>query len=216
MFKKKKPLLALISLALSATVLLSACGTSTSSPAAQDTKNNTAEKNVHFIYNFSTSSLDPHVDSSYVPLRAGLTETLLRLDEDNLTVAPWLAESWESKDGQHWTINLRDNVTFQNGKPMTGEAVKASLERALKENVAIQNTLKIDTIKADGNKLEITTIQPFPEFASELVNPNTAVIDVSEPDIVNKPVGTGPFKLTSFTPGSKLELERYDTYWDGG
>nr|WP_154960299.1 nickel ABC transporter substrate-binding protein [Paenibacillus xylanexedens] len=215
LFTKKKPLLALISLALSAAVLLTACGASTSSPAAQGDTNTQGNKNVHFLYNFSTSSLDPHVDSSYVPLRAGITETLLRLDEDNLTVAPWLAESWESKDGQHWTIHLRDNVTFQNGKPMTGEAVKASLERALKEKVAIQNTLKVDTIKAEGNKLEITTTQPFPEFASELVNPNTAIIDVSEPDIVNKPVGTGPFKLTSFTAGSKLELSRYDGYWDG-
>ena len=103
-----------------------------------------------------------------------------------------------------WTIDLRDDVTFQNGKPMTGESVKASLERALEENVAIQNALKIDTIEAEGDKLEITTTQSFPEFASELVNPNTAIIDVSEPDIVNKPIGTGPFKLTSFTPGSKL------------
>lgn len=142
-----------------------------------------------------------------MPPRAGITETPPRLDEDNLTVAPWLAESWESKDGRHWTIHLRDNVTFQNGKPMTGEAVKASLERALKENVAIQNTLKVDTIKAEGNKLEITTTEPFPEFASELVNPNTAIIDVSEPDIVNKPVGTGPFKLTSFTAGKEAGAE---------
>ncbi|PWW37932.1 MULTISPECIES: nickel ABC transporter substrate-binding protein [Paenibacillus] len=208
---KKTPLLALVSLALSAG-LLSACGSSESSPAAQPSTDN---KNVHFLYNFSTSSLDPHVDSSYVPLRAGITETLVRLDEENLTVAPWLAESWESEDGQHWTIDLRDDVTFQNGKPMTGESVKASLERALEENVAIQNALKIDTIEAEGDKLEITTTQPFPEFASELVNPNTAIIDVSEPDVVNKPIGTGPFKLTSFTPGSKLELDRYDEYWDG-
>ncbi|WP_416293154.1 nickel ABC transporter substrate-binding protein [Paenibacillus illinoisensis] len=207
---KKTPLLVLTSLVLSAG-LLSACGSSETSPAAQPS----TDKNVHFLYNFSTNSLDPHVDSSYVPLRSGITETLVRLDEDNLTVAPWLAESWESEDGQHWTIDLRDDVTFQNGKPMTGESVKASLERALTESAAIQNALKIDTIEAEGDKLEITTTQPFPEFASELVNPNTAIIDVSEPDIVNKPIGTGPFKLTSFTPGSKLELDRYDEYWDG-
>ncbi|MCQ4087986.1 nickel ABC transporter substrate-binding protein [Saccharibacillus sp. JS10] len=214
MFKKIVPLVA--SLALGA-ALLSACGSSTSDNAAQPAKANAASgsKDVHFLYNFSTRSLDPHVDSSYVPLRAGITETLVRLDEENLTVAPWLAKSWDSQDGQHWNIQLRDDVTFQNGKPMNADAVKASLERALKENVAIQNALKIDTIEADGNKLTITTTQPFPEFASELVNPNTAIIDVSEPDIVNKPIGTGPFALDTFTPGSKLELSRYDKYWDG-
>ncbi len=173
------------------------------------------KKHLHFLYNFSTNSLDPHVDSSYVPLRAGITETLIKLDEENLSIEPWLAESWEGEDGQNWVITLRDDVKFQNGKLMDAEAVKMSLERALKESVAIQNALKIEQIEADGNILRIKTTEPFPEFISELVNPNVAIIDVSEKDIINNPIGTGPFKLKSFVPGSKLELERYDEYWDG-
>ncbi len=191
--------------------LLSACTT----PSKETAKENTTDKHINFLYNFSTNSLDPHVDSSYVPLRAGITETLVRLDEENLTVAPWLAESWEGEDGRHWTIHLREDITFQNGKAMDAEAVKASLERALQESVAIQNALKIDKIDADGYTLNITTKVPFPEFISELVNPNVSIIDVTEEDIVNKPVGTGPFVLESFSPGSKLELKRYDNYWDG-
>ncbi len=191
-------------------VLLSAC---MGSDGSSSTKNE--DKHINFLYNFSTNSLDPHVDSSYVPLRAGITETLIRLDEDNLTIEPWLAESWEGEDGQNWTIQLREDVKFQNGKRMDAEAVKKSLERALKENVAIQNALKIDTIEADGFTLNIKTTEPFPEFISELVNPNVAIIDVDADDVVNKPVGTGPFKLASFTPGSKLELERFNDYWDG-
>lgn len=190
--------------------MLGACVQSSST-----TNQSGGNKHIHFLYNFSTNSLDPHVDSSYVPLRAGITETLVRLDEENLTIAPWLAESWEGKDGQNWTIKLREDVTFQNGRKMDGEAVKASLERALKESVAMQNALKINTIEADGYTLNISTTEPFPEFASELVNPNVSIIDVTEEDIVNKPIGTGPFVLSSFTPGSKLELERYDGYWDG-
>ncbi len=191
--------------------LLSACTQSTGSTGEKKAE----DKHISFLYNFSTNSLDPHVDSSYVPLRAGITETLVRLDEDNLTIAPWLAESWEGDDAQHWTLNLRKDVTFQNGHKMDAEAVKSSLERALKENVAIQNALKIDKIEADGYTLHITTKEPFPEFVSELVNPNVSIIDVTEEDIVNKPVGTGPFALKSFTPGSKLELDRYADYWDG-
>ncbi|MFC7687507.1 nickel ABC transporter substrate-binding protein [Ureibacillus sp. GCM10028918] len=191
--------------------LLSAC-TGSSEGSNEE---NPSEKHIHFLYNFATNSLDPHVDSSYVPLRAGITETLVRLDEESLSVAPWLAESWEGKDGQHWTIKLREDVTFQNGKKMDAEAVKASLERALQESVAIRNALKIDKIEAEGYTLHISTKEPFPEFISELVNPNVSIIDVTEPDIVNKPVGTGPFVLKSFSPGSKLELDRYDDYWDG-
>jgi len=188
--------------------LISAC--------TQSGQSNEEKKHIHFLYNFSTNSLDPHVDSSYVPLRAGITETLVRLDEDNLSIAPWLAESWEGTDGQHWTIKVRENVTFHNGKKMDAEAVKSSLERALKESVAIQNALKIEKIETVGDDtLKIKTKTPFPEFVSELVNPNVSIIDVTEEDIVNRPVGTGPFALKSFSPGSKLELERYDHYWDG-
>lgn len=186
--------------------------------ACTDTSNSTQKedsKHISFLYNFSTNSLDPHVDTSYVPLRAGITETLVKLDEENLTIAPWLAKDWSGDDGINWTINLREGITFHNGKEMDANAVKASLERALEESVAIQNALKIDTIEADGYTLNIKTKQPFPEFISELVNPNVSIIDVSEDDIINHPVGTGPFALTSFAPGSKLELERYDEYWDG-
>lgn len=108
-----------VSMLLMSIFLITAC----SSPS----ESSNGEKHLHFLYNFSTNSLDPHVDSSYVPLRAGITETLVRLDEDNLTVAPWLAESWEGEDGQHWTIKLKENIKFHNGNTMDAAAVKASL-----------------------------------------------------------------------------------------
>ncbi|PAD20021.1 nickel ABC transporter substrate-binding protein [Terribacillus saccharophilus] len=173
------------------------------------------KKHLTFVYNFATNSLDPNVDSSYVPLRAGLTETLVKLNEETLTIEPCLAESWEgTNEGKEWTIQLREDISFQNGQPMDAEAVKASLERSMKDNVAIQNALKIDSIEADGMTLHISNTQPFPEFVSELVNPNTSIIDVEAGDFVNNPIGTGPFKLDSFTPGSKLELVRNEDYWD--
>ncbi|WP_245823537.1 nickel ABC transporter substrate-binding protein [Metabacillus halosaccharovorans] len=189
--------------------ILTACTDASNSSQKEDSKH------ISFLYNFSTNSLDPHVDTSYVPLRAGITETLVKLDEENLTIAPWLAKDWSGEDGVNWSINLREGITFHNGKEMDANAVKASLERALKESVAIQNALKIDTIEANGYTLHIKTKQPFPEFISELVNPNVSIIDVTEEDIINHPIGTGPFALTSFEPGSNLKLERYDDYWDG-
>lgn len=196
-----------IYLLLALVFLLSGC--------MQSSGDSAGGKHIQFLYNFSTNSLDPHVDSSYVPIRAGITETLVRLDEENLTVAPWLAESWEGEDGENWLIKLRENVTFHNGKKMDASAVKASLERALTENVALQNALKIDQIEADGFTLRISTTEPFPEFISELVNPNVSIIDVTEEDYVHKPVGTGPFSVKSFKPGSKVEVVRYNDYWDG-
>ncbi|CAM4420888.1 nickel ABC transporter substrate-binding protein [Paenibacillus tarimensis] len=189
--------------------LLAACSSGTAD------KQSEAGKHLNFLFNFATSSLDPNVDSSYVSLRAGITETLIHLNDKTLTIEPWLAESWDSTDGQVWTFQLREGVTFHNGKPVDAAAVKASLERAVKDNVAIQNALRIESIDADGYTLTIKTEVPFPEFPSELVHPNTSVIDVTETDYMNKPIGTGPFAVSSFKPGSAVDLVRYDAYWNG-
>lgn len=170
---------------------------------------------MNLLFNFATSSLDPHVDTSYVPLRAGIAETLVYLNDETLEIEPWLAESWSSEDGQHWTFKLREDVQFQNGKTMDAEAVKASLERAMADNIAINNALRIESIDVDGFELEIKTTKPFPEFPSELVHPNTSVIDVSETDFINKPIGTGPFAVDRFTPGAAVDLVRFEAYWDG-
>ena len=172
-------------------------------------------KELNLLFNFASRSLDPNVDSSYVPLRAGITETLVHLNDDTLTLEPWLAESWDSEDGQEWIIQLRDDVTFQNGNQMDAVAVKASLERAMADNIAISNALRIESIKAEGQQLIIRTTVPFPEFPSELVHPNTSIIDVAEEDYINQPIGTGPFAVSSFTPGTAVDLVRYDEYWDG-
>ena len=98
---------------------------------------------------------------------------------------------------------------------MYGKTVKASLERTIRESKAMKNALKIKEIKAEGQTLTITTKEPFPEFPSELVHPNTSIIDVSAANISRRPVGTGPFQVSSFEAGHKIELERYDDYWDG-
>ncbi|GAA3331032.1 hypothetical protein GCM10020331_085940 [Ectobacillus funiculus] len=66
-----------------------------------------------------------------------------------------------------------------------------------------------------GRFLTITTEQPLPQFPSELVHPNTAIIDVSKANVEQRPIGTGPFQVVSFEANSRLELERYEGYWDG-
>ncbi|OXS74674.1 ABC transporter substrate-binding protein [Domibacillus enclensis] len=192
-----------------AVFLLAACSNSGGESGAS------AAKEVALLFNFSADSLDPNVESTYVPIRAGITETLVHLNDETLEIEPWLAERWESTDGQNWTIQLREDVTFQNGNKLDGAAVKASLERAMEANPAVQTALKIESIEADGYTLQLKTSMPFAEFPSELVHPNTSIVDVTETDYVNHPVGTGPFQVSAFTPGAEVKLERYDGYWDG-
>jgi len=170
---------------------------------------------VTFLFNFTPATLDPHTDDDYTAVRAGVGETLVKISDD-LKIKPWLAEKWETKDnGLTWTFMIRKNITFQNGKALDANAVKSSLQRAIDQSYAMRNALKIKEMKADGHTLTITLKEPMPKFPSELVHPNTAIIDVNASHIAKKPIGTGPFHVLSFDQGNQVKLERYEDYWNG-
>jgi len=173
-----------------------------------------SSKELTLLFNFPTNTLDPHLDTNYTIVRAGVGETLVKISEQQ-KIEPWLAEEWKSKDGKNWTFKIREGVTFHNGKKVDAQAVKASLERAINDSPSVQAALKISKMKADGQLLTIQTEEVFPQFPSELVHPNTAIVDVDEKDIDKRPIGTGPFKISSFELGVELKVERFEKYWDG-
>lgn len=63
-----------LSILLITASMLAACTDASNSSQKEESKH------ISFLYNFSTNSLEPHVDTIYVPLRAEITETLVRLD----------------------------------------------------------------------------------------------------------------------------------------
>lgn len=79
----------------------------------------------------------------------------------------------------------------------------------------MKNALNIKEMKANGHALTITLKEPMPKFPSELVHPNTAIIDVDVSNIAKKPIGTGPFHVLTFDQGNQVKLERYEHYWNG-
>ncbi|UOE57371.1 nickel ABC transporter substrate-binding protein [Cytobacillus oceanisediminis] len=201
-----------ISLLIVLLTLLTACSAENANSSAEGNSGE-KKKEVTFLSNFPSETLDPHLN--YTAVRAGITETLVRVNQDQ-ELEGWLAESWDTSDGgQTWTFQIRKNVTFQNGKKVDAEAVKASLERNIQVSEAMKTALKIKSMEADGQTLAITTEQKLPQFPSELVHPNTAIVDSTLENMEQEPIGTGPFKVVSFEPNSKLDLERYGEYWDG-
>ncbi|KOP68220.1 ABC transporter substrate-binding protein [Bacillus sp. FJAT-18019] len=192
--------------------------TSSGSPSETNNSSSSAPKHVTIIHSLPNDTLDPH--NTWITLRAGITETLLRLDE-NMEIASWLASDWEAKDERTWIFTIREGIKFQDGSLLNAEAVKASFERGITDSKALDAALKIDSIEASGQKLQITTREPYPAFPTELVHPTTSIISVAAEDSMGKvafnsaPVGTGPFMVTSFTSGSEIRLTRFDDYWDG-
>jgi peptide/nickel transport system substrate-binding protein len=136
--------------------------------------------------------------------------------------APGLAESWSvSKDGLVYEFVLRKGALFHNGEPVTADDVKFSLDRyrgaaakPLKERVASVET-------PDPLRVRIRLKQPWPDSLTFYTNatgagwivPRKYVDKVGEEGFKKAPVGAGPYKFVSFTPGVELVLEAFESYW---
>jgi peptide/nickel transport system substrate-binding protein len=138
-------------------------------------------------------------------------------------MAPGLAESWTvSRDGLAYEFVLRKGVKFHNGDPVTGEDVKFSLERyrgggatTLRERVAGVDVL-------DAHRVRIKLKQPWPDFMTFYATPATGaawivpkryVERVGDDGFKRAPIGAGPYRFVSFTPGVELVLEANESYW---
>ncbi len=137
------------------------------------------------------------------------------------TAAPSLAESWTmSPDGLVYEFVLRKGVRFHNGDPVTAEDVKFSFERyrgvaakALKDHV--------QSVDADGGRVRIRLKAPWPDFmtfytnstAADWIVPKKYVEKVGDEGFKKAPIGAGPYKFVSFTPGVELVLEAFEGYW---
>jgi peptide/nickel transport system substrate-binding protein len=136
--------------------------------------------------------------------------------------APSLAESWSvSKDGLVYEFVLRKGVKFHDGEPITAEDVKFSFERyrgsakfSLKERV-----LAVET--PDPSHVRFRLKAPWPDFltfytgasGAGWIVPKKYVERVGDEGFKKAPIGAGPYKFVSFTPGVELVLEAYDQYW---
>jgi peptide/nickel transport system substrate-binding protein len=136
--------------------------------------------------------------------------------------APGLAESWQaSADGRVYDFTLRKGVKFHNGDPLTSEDVKFSFERyrgasaqALKDRVAAVET-------PSPLQVRFRLKNPWPDFmtfytaasGAGWIVPKKYVEKVGEDAYKKAPVGAGPYKFVSFTPGVELVMEAFEGYW---
>jgi peptide/nickel transport system substrate-binding protein len=137
-------------------------------------------------------------------------------------LAPALAESWTvSPDGLTYEFVLRRGVKFHNGEPVTAEDVKFSFERyrgsankTLKEGVAAVET-------PDPGRVRFRLKQPWPDFlmfystatGAGWIVPKKYVEKVGDDGFKKAPIGAGPYRFVSFTPGVELVMEAVEGYW---
>ncbi len=136
------------------------------------------------------------------------------------TMAPSLAESWTvSADSLVYDFKLRPGVKFHNGDPFTAEDAKFSFERA---KIAIMHKKVKEVVAVDPLHLRFVLHEPWPDFmtfygtmvtAAGWVVPKAYIEKVGVDGFKRNPVGLGPYKFVSHTPGVELVVEANENYW---
>ncbi len=153
-----------------------------------------------------------------------MAEPLVSLD-DKGGLKPALATSWSnSSDGLTYTFTLRSGVKFQDGTDFNSKAVKFNFDRLLdkgtyKAQPGVLNVIS-GTEATDDSHVKFTLKNPFAAFVSaitqstgDMVSPASVTVAPNTAAQIQKPIGTGPYKLSERVNGDHITMVKNDTYW---
>jgi peptide/nickel transport system substrate-binding protein len=136
-------------------------------------------------------------------------------------MAPSLAESWTvSPDQRTYEFKLREGLKFHNGDPFTAEDVKFSFLRA-KGAKQLQDKVREVTV-VDRYRVRFQLSEPWPDFmtfygtlatSAGWIAPKKYMEQVGVEGFKKHPIGLGPYKFVSHTPGVELVMEAFEGYW---
>jgi peptide/nickel transport system substrate-binding protein len=158
-------------------------------------------------------------------------DTLVQLNPQTMKIEPALALGWEtSKDGRTWNFNLRRGVKFHDGTTFDADAVVFTFFRQMDPAnpdrrhdfplfAEIFTYLKA-VRKIDSHQVQFVLSEPFFPFLAALTVECAAIVSPSAvkkygAEFARHPVGTGPFKLSSWQKNKRLVLTANKEYWRG-
>src|SRR5580658_5375591 len=168
----------------------------------------------------------PGLDPTTAPAAAigevthyNIFEGLVKIEED-FSVTPLLGEKWTfSPDLKTLTFTLRSDVKFQDDEPFSSKDVKYSFERFAAKDSTNKDKGFFASIESIDMPDPTTVVLKFKEPSFEALfhlGMDTAVIldEKSAAGEATSPVGTGPYKLSSWTKGSSLTIDKWDGFRD--
>jgi peptide/nickel transport system substrate-binding protein len=136
---------------------------------------------------------------------------------------PSLAESWtQSKDGLVYEFVVRKGVKFHNGDPVTAEDVKFSFDRYKGAAAKLLHERVREVQIVDPGRVRFHLKEPWPDFmtfygtsatGAAWIVPKKYVEKVGDDGFKKAPIGAGPYRVVSFTPGVELVMEAFEGYW---
>ncbi|PDQ19740.1 peptide ABC transporter substrate-binding protein [Mesorhizobium sanjuanii] len=193
-------------------------------------------------YKDDVATLDPAIgyDWQNWSMIKSLFDGLMDYEPGTTNLKPDLAESYEiAPDGKTFTFKLRHGVKFHNGREMTADDVKYSLDRVTNPKTQSPGAGFFGSIKGyddvAAGKAEslsgVTVVDPY-TIKFELTRPDATFLHVMAinfahvvpkeevekygADFGKHPVGTGAFKLAEWTLGQRIVFERNPDYWHKG
>ncbi|MFN8217806.1 MAG: ABC transporter substrate-binding protein [Solirubrobacterales bacterium] len=217
--------------AVGAGSLLAACGSSSSSSTSSSgstmgggTPQRGGNLRVAMVGGTPDDTLE--ADAAYnfpqVMRNFALYNGLVALDADGKAVSNVLAEEISgSKDAKTWTIRLKPEITFHDGKPLTAKDVLFTFNRIADPKLLLTGITALEPVDLKAAKvvddltLRLPMKAPYATFVEQICN-NYYFGIVPEGYDPSKPIGTGPFKYESFTPGEQSVFVRNPNYFKSG
>lgn len=186
-----------------------------------------------------STSLDPSrtTEGEAFKVTINLFETLLNFGDEDTTVQPGLAKSWEpSDDGLTYTFELEEGIQFHDGTDFNADAVVTNFERwaagdseqfpyyhSMFGGSEDDDTQVIESVTADGDYTVVFKLtRPQAPFLKNLamdmfaISSPTAIEEHGDNAYERNPVGTGPFQFVEWKPNDSITIEKFDGYWKDG
>lgn len=165
----------------------------------------------------SDNSLDPRAFTQQMQRVVGVAvcNQLVEILPDG-TLVPELAERWESDDAINWTLHIRQDVSFHNGKTLDADDVVYSINLHRGENTtsgAKSLFGVIAEIAVNGrHEVSLKLDSANAEFMRTFADYHAMIVPKGFEDWTNL-IGTGGYTLESFEPGIRATLNRNSNYW---
>lgn len=147
-----------------------------------------------------------------------VSETLTELDVRGGTgVQPRLAEKWEQNADGSWRFHLRQGVKFSDGTSFDAKDVKHSFDRIMSDKNTCESRRYFGGMTVTPTVVDDYTVDfkadPVQPILPLLLTLVTMVPEETPLEFIREPVGTGPYKLSNWTPGQQIVLTSRDDYW---
>ncbi len=171
------------------------------------------------------ANLDPAMFASTTQqtIFTHIFDTLTELDWETGQLVGKLATSWEIVDDLTWRFYLREDVTFQNGEAFDAHVMKYNLDRLVDPEIGAYDWFFVadadyaSSSVIDDYTIEIRTEQPSALVAELLrfvyVVPQEHYSNTPMETLAANPIGSGPYRVASWTRDESVVLERWDAYW---